>query len=155
MLSHSPSFKRAKVKSIREIDSYCERDYEKNIKAAVDAGGGGDAAMSSQDYYKTLGVARDAQDEGVAVLEARLPGDSVGLPNGARVEALAERQHRQADKHGRSQDTDQFSRLLSPGCRPEQEAGLEVLRRIARYRCGDGAASASGRITAIDRRPGL
>ena len=29
----------------------------------MDAGGGGDAAMSSQDYYKTLGVARDAQDD--------------------------------------------------------------------------------------------
>ena len=34
-----------------------------DVKAAVDAGGGGDAAMPSQDYYKTLGVARDAQDD--------------------------------------------------------------------------------------------
>ena len=40
-----------------------EREPLGDVKAAPDAGAGSDAAMPSQDYYKTLGVTRDAQDD--------------------------------------------------------------------------------------------
>src|SRR6266699_1886658 len=64
---------------------------------------------------------------------ARPPGGGVGLGYGVRVGAVEQGQ-RPADGQRRGQRPDQDGDLLAPRRRTHQEAGLQVLRRIARVR---------------------
>ena len=73
LISHTPTFRWAKIKSIREIDKHVANSYEKNVKVALLAGElrerklADDKGVSSGDANESSGGGKDSMEKWAAL----------------------------------------------------------------------------------------